>query len=238
MFNQIEKNLIPPWIFEIIEETYQILEKDKVKITKTDEISQDEFKIEIFPLSEVSVTLMILNKLANKLQKKLKAKDEKQLTQIIKDIVLAYPLILSAIAIAMSNLEILEKSDSYFKGIVKEVKEMYNLEESLFWSLIEQNPQQIGLDSFSEEDFKWLNGYQTEAMEISKAIIDALSGGKEIPQKQLEEFIIKYIQEINNPVNLLLITSSIADASYLLILLKMYPQIFVEIREKLKDIKK
>ncbi len=233
---QIEKNLIPDWILNIITDSYDMLAKEKVKVSRPDEINSDEVKVEIFPIKEVSVTLLILNKIANRLQEELTTNNEEHLNKIIKDVVLGYPLILSAVTIAMSNLELLETTHKEFKGITEEAKQVYKAEEEFFWGLILKNPQVIGLDEFPEEEIQWLQEYQNKAMNISKAIIKALSSGEELPEDTLKNFIEDYIKDINNPTHLLLIAASIADASYLLILLKMYPEIFTEIRKKIGEL--
>ncbi|GEM_PF-2329986 len=235
--SQIEKNLIPDWLLEIISETYEMLSKEKVRVSKTEDIEDDSVKVEIFPLKEASVTLLILNKIATRLQNELSTQNDEHLNKIIKDVVLGYPLILSTVAIAMSNIELLEKShEDEFKGISEEVKQVYKSEEEFFWSIILKNPQVIGLQKFSDEEIEWLKKYQDEAMQISKEIISSLSGKEDLPQDNLKHFIEKYIKDINDPTRLLLIAASIADAAYLLILLKMYPEIFLEIREKIKEI--
>ncbi len=235
--SQIEKNLIPDWLLEIISETYETLGKEKVRVSKPDDIEDESLKVEIFPLKEASVTLLILNKIATRLQNELSTQDDEHLNKIIKDVVLGYPLILSAVAIAMSNIELLEKSHEEFKGISEEVKQVYRSEEEFFWGVILKNPQVIGLQAFPEEEIEWLRKYQDEAMQVSKEIIASLSGKEDLPQENLKNFIEKYIKDINDPTRLLLIAASIADAAYLLILLKMYPEIFLEIREKIKEIR-
>ncbi len=234
---QVEASLIPKWVLEIITETYDMLSQEKVRVSRPDEISSDEVKVEIFPINEVSVTLLILNKIANRLQEELNTKDEERLNKLIKDVVLAYPLVLSAVTLAMSNIELLEKTHDDFKGITDEVKQVYKAEEEFFWGLILSNPQVIGLDNFPEEEIEWLKEYQNKSMEISKSIITSLSGGQELPENELRAFIETYIKDINNPTRLLLIAASIADAAYLLILLKMYPEIFTEIRKKIEELK-
>jgi len=148
---QVEKNLIPQWIMDIIEETYNMLSKEKVRVSKVDEITSDEVKVEIFPINEVSVTLLILNKIATRLQDELSTQDDEKLNKIIKDVVLGYPLILSAVTLAMSNIELVEKTYEEFKGITEEVKKVYKAEEEFFWGLILNNPQVIGLEEFPEE---------------------------------------------------------------------------------------
>ena len=235
--SQIEKNLIPDWLLEIISETYETLGKEKVRVSKPDDIEDESLKVEIFPLKEASVTLLILNKIATRLQNELSTQDDEHLNKIIKDVVLGYPLILSAVAIAMSNIELLEKSHEEFKGISEEVKQVYRSEEEFFWGVILKNPQVIGLQAFPEEEIEWLRKYQDEAMQVSKEIIASLSGKEDLPQENLKNFIEKYIKDINDPTRLLLIAASIADAAYLLVLLKMYPEIFLEIREKIKEIR-
>ena len=234
---QVEKNLIPQWIMDIIEETYNMLSKEKVRVSKVDEITSDEVKVEIFPINEVSVTLLILNKIATRLQDELSTQDDEKLNKIIKDVVLGYPLILSAVTLAMSNIELVEKTYEEFKGITEEVKKVYKAEEEFFWGLILNNPQVIGLEEFPEEEIDWLKEYQNQSMEISKAIITSLTSSKDLPENLLKDFIERYMKDVNNPTRLLLIAASIADASYLLILLKMYPDIFVEIRKKIEELK-
>jgi len=207
------KEILPRWVVETYEEFYKLAQEKPVDIQRL----ENQWKIEVFPIGEFSSTLLIMNKLSEKLQETLNHSPENQTSAELINLLVSYPLLLILINNEISKLRKLEE-DPEFRGILDALKSVYNVESETFWSII-MGQEQYNLSELAD----WIKEYQQDATDIAR----------DMSPDKITAFVEKYLNQTNQMEKLLLIIASIADTIYLLTLSQLFPEIYRKYKEEI-----
>ncbi len=210
------REVLPNWVVETYEEFFNLAKEKPVDIQRL----ENRWKVEVFPIGEFSSTLLIMNKLSEKLQKTIDQVPEGQTNAELINLLVAYPLLLLLINNEISKLRQLENQPE-FHGIMDALKSVYDVESGTFWGII------MGQTQYNLAEHRdWIKEYQQDATKVVQ----------DMTPENISAFVEKYLGQTDQMEKLLLIIASIADTIYLLTLAQLFPEIYRKYKDEiLKD---